>query len=182
MFRRVVCWSGWFMLLLGLSLIRRADCASAERDEGRDDNEDNSSAPTPIDRDTYLAHRQSTQGGADEAQQNLDKALLTLSAGAFGLSIAFVSQVVPPAQGLGLLFISWVAFGASIIFELFSFVSSKRAHERDVELLDEDYVAQSGEERYSRWNAATKGLNLLAGMGFATGTVLLVLFVTRNVV
>lgn len=180
--KRKISGCGWALIWVGLSLVCGTTRTSNESGETAQAQTNDDQDATPIPRETYLEHRQSTLDGAREAQQNLDKALLTLSAGAFGLSIAFVSQVALPAQSIGFLFISWVAFLVSIISELFSFVTSKRAHERDVELLDEDYVSQSGEERYSSWNAATKFLNVFAGGGFLAGTVFLSLFVARNVI
>ena len=134
----------------------------------------------PLDRETYLGHRQALFDGAGEAQQNLDKSLLTLSAGAFGLSIAFVSQV-EPAVAVVLMYVAWLAFGFSILCELTSFVTAKWAHQRDVVILDEDYEKLTNSERRSKWNIATTALNILAGLGFVGGAVFLTVFVARNV-
>ncbi len=117
------------------------------------------STVAPLDRETYLGHRRTLFDGAGEAQQNLDKALLTLSAGAFGLSIAFVSQV-EPAAAVVLMYIAWIAFGLSILCELTSFVTAKWAHRTDVVILDEDYEKSQNSERRSKWNMATTALRL----------------------
>lgn len=171
----------YLLLLLAMVIMqpsrKESDNAPAR---GARSESDKSPSADPLDRETYLGHRQSLFDGAGEAQQNLDKALLTLSAGAFGLSIAFVSQV-EPAGAVVLMYRAWIAFGLSILCELASFVTSKWAHEKDVLILDEDYEKCANTERRSRWNMATTALNILAGLGFVGGAVFLTLFVARNV-
>jgi hypothetical protein len=171
----------YLLLLLALVVVqpsrRESDNAPA-RDAGPES--EKPPAAEPLDRETYLGHRQSLFDGAGEAQQNLDKALLALSAGAFGLSIAFVSQV-EPAGAVILMYRAWIAFGLSILCELASFVTAKWAHQKDVVILDEDYERLANSERRSRWNVATTALNTLAGLGFVSGAVCFTLFVARNV-
>ena len=59
--------------------------------------------------------------------QVLDKAILSLSSAGFGVSLAFIKNVVPldKATNLYLLHFSWGAFVGAIVFTLISFLTSQ---------------------------------------------------------
>ncbi len=69
------------------------------------------------------------QDGANAAIQEFDRAILTLSAGSLGLSLAFLRDVVPlkSALNLSVLFGSWCLFGGAILLTLLSFFASQKA-------------------------------------------------------
>src|SRR5690625_527334 len=75
---------------------------------------------------------------------SLEKALLTLSAGAFGLSIAFVTQMVPEPKVPTVMFVAWSAFGFALILTVFSFYASIKALIREREIIGEMYCPGSG--------------------------------------
>jgi len=159
--------TGYLYLLLLLAMVvmkpSRRESANAPA-QGAELESVGPSTIEPLDRETYLGHRQALFDGAGEAQQNLDKSLLTLSAGAFGLSIAFVSQV-EPAAAVVLMYKALIAFGFSILCELASFVTAKWAHQRDVVILDEDYENLTNSERRSKWNISHHGAQYIGGFG-----------------
>jgi hypothetical protein len=53
-----------------------------------------------------------------EASRDFDKAIMTLSAGALGVSIAFVHDVAPEPKMVCFLGIAWVAFATSLVLNL----------------------------------------------------------------
>ncbi len=87
--------------------------------------------------DPYAAQRQrlyeaqslKCQDNVHAAQQELDRAVLTLSAGLLGLSLAFIKDVVPLSQAIALwlLYLSWGFSAGAILLTLFSFLASKSA-------------------------------------------------------
>src|ERR1700685_2848960 len=79
--------------------------------------------------------------------ENFDRYMLTLSAGALGLSLAFVKDVVPlgKAVWVSCLFYSWVAFVLCILVTLISFRISIRALEKTGPYLDEFYLEGKSE-------------------------------------
>lgn len=137
---------------------------------------------------------------------SLEKALLTLSAGAFGLSIAFVAQMVPDPKHLWAMILAWSAFGLSLIITVFSFYASIKALDREREIThavfypdfvppppnknpesDEDgrFCDEEGSkdaEHPNRWGDAVDYLNRAAVISFAVGVVALGYFATVNVV
>ncbi len=65
------------------------------------------------------------------AQDQVDKAVLTLSGGAFGVSFAFMNDVVGnDPHHLGWILAAWVAWGLSITLILITFYTSNEAFRR----------------------------------------------------
>lgn len=79
-----------------------------------------------------------------EAEQNqvnmLDKAILTISTGVFGISITFIEKIAGenPTNTWALI-VSWSLFVLTIISTLFSFRASQKALRVARDLLDEQY-------------------------------------------
>lgn len=131
---------------------------------------------------------------------SLEKALLTLSAGAFGLSIAFVTQLVPEPELPEAMIVAWSAFGLALILTVFSFYVSIKVLMREREIIREIYYPDPDspppnkkrrrnddgnnqtERHKNRWAATVDYLNLLAIVFFAIGVVALGYFATINVV
>ncbi len=109
------------------------------------------------------------------AQDQFDKAVLTLSGGAFGVSFAFMNDVVgdDPHYLLWIL-LAWSAWGLSITLILITFYTSNEAFRRAIRNLDE------GKENGGVWSTATSWLNFFAGTLFVLGVLFLVLFVALN--
>lgn len=86
-----------------------------------------------------------------ETEQNqslqYDKAILTLSAGALGVTVVFVHEIAPAPDKdtLHFLFGGWAAFALSILSTLFSFLSSQAAHRQQRDSLDREIATQRRE-------------------------------------
>jgi hypothetical protein len=124
------------------------------------------------------------QDGAHAAFDAFDKAILTLSAGALGLSLVFIKDVVPLATAirLGLLFWSWALFGASILLTIVSFILSHQAFEHQKKMAYKYYIEENEEAIHERsWALATRYVTYFAGGSFAAGLVLTLVFAIQNV-
>ena len=113
-------------------------------------------------------------------QASYDKAVITLSGGALGLSFTFLKDV---ANGDSLhntrcLLASWILWGVSISCILFSFLSSATAMQKAIKQTDQKtiYIEAAG----GLFNWITKILNISAGLMFFAGVVCIVCFVRRN--
>ena len=107
------------------------------------------------------------------AQDQFDKAVLTLSGGAFGVSFAFMNDVVgdDPHYLLWIL-LAWSAWGLSITLILISFYTSNVSFRRAIKNLPKG--------NGGRWTTATSLLNFFAGTLFVLGVLFLVRFVALN--
>ncbi|MCC5858636.1 MAG: hypothetical protein JJT90_10800 [Ectothiorhodospiraceae bacterium] len=114
-----------------------------------------------------------------KAQEGYDKAILSLSGGALGISFAFVGDLVPLAEAkfVALLLGAWVSWTLAIAFTLFSYLSSVFAMREAIENLDE------GKEEASRGflDRATDLMNVLAGILFVLGVGSTFVFIFLNV-
>ena len=109
-----------------------------------------------------------------EAERQFDKQIVYLSGGALVFSIGFVKDIIgvnklPVCKWL--LIASWVCFAVSLIVNLFSYLSSRKAI--DKELLEE-------EKKSNLYNYLTKNLNWLSISGLLLGLILLIVFATIN--
>lgn len=116
--------------------------------------------------------------------QQLDKAIFTLSGGGLGLSIAFLKDIVSIKQAtwLYLLFSSWSLFIASIILTLVSFLSSWVAIDKQLNFAEE-YYNQGNTSILSKTNKAsilTITLNIISVVCFVIAVILIVLFISKN--
>lgn len=107
----------------------------------------------------------------------LDRWLLTISAGVFGLSVAFIRDIVGPGPVVSkrLLAISWACFAACIIMTLTSSLLAYPAYSRQMELLDDPDAPD-----VNRWRGAMYGLTITAVGFFAVAVVSLAMFALRN--
>lgn len=112
--------------------------------------------------------------------ESFDKAVLALSGGALGLSMAFLNGFVGPArevQTFWLLF-AWCCWAASLILTLSSFWLSARAMRRAVQQLDDYKIGQ--ERPGGFWDWATGTLTLLGGLTFIVGVFAMKVFIWFN--
>jgi hypothetical protein len=102
----------------------------------------------------------------DQSRQ-FDKAILTLAAGALGLSITFINQIAPnikPGTEF-ILILAWIGFGISIFSILFSFLTSQKACEKQIEILEHVFFENEKNKKEKRENKAatwTEYLNILS--------------------
>jgi len=93
----------------------------------------------------YLEERKLLIDAEREGSRSFDKTILTLSAGAFGISLTFIRQIVPNIETgtLFLLILGWTGFTISMLATLISFLTSQRACARQREILEENYFNKS---------------------------------------
>jgi hypothetical protein len=126
------------------------------------------------------AYRQSLVLAEQAMQGEYDKAVMTLSGGALGISFSFLKDIVG-TKGLThfcALLVAWGLWGLSISFILASFFTSTKALRKTVADTDLHTIymtlAKSG------WATATKILNALGGVCFFLGLLSLLVFVAHN--
>lgn len=115
------------------------------------------------------------------ASEALDRALLTLSSAFLGGSLALIGQVVnvPNASNKWLLYCAWLAFAATIIVTVWSYVYSLLQHERLVDAA-ERYYMKGEQEAWTvseQVNREVLRFVIAGGVSFVGGIVLLVAFV-----
>lgn len=130
---------------------------------------------------------------ASAAGANLDKVLLSLSGGALVLSMTFVEQFAPSKLLLPVLFLSWLAFGASLVSVVFAMRADQNAANRmtmdiskilaDIENKSAAVIAAKYSVRFSRdvsLTTSVRYLNTCAISTFSLGMLLLGVFVGYN--
>ncbi|HEY0375340.1 MAG TPA: hypothetical protein VGC87_00105 [Pyrinomonadaceae bacterium] len=107
-----------------------------------------------------------------EAARSFDQTMITLSAGALGLSLTFVQQLATkPAHWRALLALAWVCFGFALVAILVSFILFMYAI--DARFRCEEHTAQ-------RWDKGARRANWISLIAFTLGVVTLLLFSVKN--
>jgi hypothetical protein len=119
---------------------------------------------------------------AQKAQDDFDRALLSLSGGALGISFAFIKDVVGqgPFESPGYLFFAWLCWGISIIFALTSYFVSGLAFRRSIDQVDRQTIRP--EHPGGLFDTITGACNILGGVLFFVGVMLIAYFVWHNFV
>lgn len=117
-------------------------------------------------------------GSHKDASDAFDRALMTLSAGALGLSIAFVKDIAPHPHSIWAIKTSWVAMALALVLVMLSFAASVQVHRRLIDCLDGSRQLE-GEPRWVR--AGVTWLNWSASVAFLVGAGFLVYFAFINV-
>ncbi len=127
--------------------------------------------------DLYLSERKSLIEGQLQSYISLDKWLLTLSGGAFGLSITFIKNIIPPegSKVIFLLISAWVSFCLSLLSTLVSFLTSQAAYSKQIEIIENDLEENSNKCR--NW---TIFLNIFSVLCFTVGVFCLAAFCSVN--
>lgn len=138
-------------------------------------------------RQALLEYLNRLQDGERKSQEQFDKAVMTLSGGAFGLSFTFINRVVgEPFQAKGWLLLAWMVWGLSITAVLGSFYFSTRAHRKAVEDTQEKMKEGKVDEIYEStpggiYSDITSILNVSGGALFLIGVLSLIYFIYQNV-
>jgi len=135
----------------------------------------------------YLEERKSLVDAEREGSRLFDKAILTLTAGAFGLSLTFIRQMAPDIKSgtAFMLVYAWVGFCVSLLSTLISFLTSQSACSRQREILEAEYFHNSSghdkkanlKNKFAIW---TKWLNILSIFTFIIGVIFLAIFSIVN--
>jgi hypothetical protein len=121
--------------------------------------------------------------GKRDASKSYDQALLTLSAGALGVSVTFVQNFVPdgkPTQYQLLLFAAWVLFTIALSCTLTSFLTAHEAYRVALDKLDQAIRKLQAVDPKNRLSDWTYWLNRSALVFFILGVFCLILFVALN--
>jgi len=134
--------------------------------------------------EAYLRRRHFFIDVGREASRHFDKYILTLAAGTFGLSLLFVERIAPhPKDGTEwFLIAAWVAFGATILSTLVSFLSGQESCSKEIEILDGKYRGDIKDEKEikNRFVTWTKWLNRVSMSLFIVGVIFLIIFGVLN--
>jgi hypothetical protein len=132
-------------------------------------------------RETYLAERKLLMELECESTRSFDKAMITLSAGALGLSITFIRQIAPMPQVKSLLYVAWGGFILCLLSTLLSFLFSQSAMRKQRGILDQDYIGELDiSAQTNLWAKTTKFLNVSSIACFMVGVVFFVWFSITN--
>jgi hypothetical protein len=112
------------------------------------------------------------------ASRDFDKAVMTLAAGALGVSIAFVHDLAPAPVRLAWLRWAWGLFSASLVLILISFLVSQLGLRREMKVLSGE---RERDKRPGGWfGPATTTVNWLASGTLVSGVGALVVFALAN--
>jgi hypothetical protein len=117
--------------------------------------------------------------------ENLDKAILTLSSAALGLSLTFLKDFVPSVQPAAawLLYLSWYLFGCAVVVTVLSFLSSQRGIAKRLKQ-NEKYYLERNDRVLTETNFfadVTDWLSYLSAFVFISAVVCTIIFVQTNV-
>jgi hypothetical protein len=144
--------------------------AAAKRADSRDEE----------DAAALASYRQHLILASQKAQSDYDRNVLTLSGGAIGLSLIFLRDIIKQgvSQQRFLVLGAWVAWGASILFVLGSYLLSKLALDTTVQQVDKGTIYQ--QKPGKAFSTLVSLLNVGSGLLFLVGIVLLGVFVYSN--
>lgn len=147
-------------------------------------------AEDQTERQAYLEERKLLIDAEREASRSFDQAMITLSAGALGLSVTFIEKLAPSTAACQyLLYLAWIGFASALLAILSSFLCSQFAMRRQRDLNDKNYQKQSleqipnstlGDEDKNGWATTTNILNWLSIVCFISGVALLLSFSVVN--
>jgi len=131
-------------------------------------------------REIRSAYRRMLIDSEHASTESFDKTVLYLSGGALGLSMAFLQNILGPAEAVQVVYLvaAWVSWALSLIFTLSSFWLSAAAMRRAIKQLDEQTIGQ--ENAGGWWNKATKATTFLGGFAFIVGVFAMIIFVESN--
>jgi len=135
-------------------------------------------------REEYLEERRMLIDLEKTSSASFDKAMLTLSGGALGLSINFFKDMAEP-KSVSLLISSWSCFMLTLLLTSMSLLTSQYAIRRQREILDKKYE-KGGVEKHeegfdsNHWNTATSILNPVSIITFIVGLILTLCYCFKN--
>ena len=116
--------------------------------------------------------------------ESYDKAILTLSSGALGLSLTFIKDLLPASRQpvwTTLLYWSWGLLTAAIIITVVSFLLSSAAINQALNQITEYYLnGNEGAFARTKLSWAVDASNYISGGLFVAGVLVTVLFVSIN--
>ena len=130
----------------------------------------------------YLDRRQELVNSKFKVAEDFDKALLTLSGGALGISMTFIKDIVIKPEHKWILVISWTCFGLSIIILLLGFHVCRKAYMQEIVSLDAiQEKSKKANNKKNLWSEATEVANIFALVFFIIGLSSLATFIFINI-
>jgi len=127
----------------------------------------------------YLDERGLLLGGRNDASRSFEKTIITMSAGALGLSITFLNVIAPDPRCLGWLVASWIAFFLSLLLMLVSFMLSIYAFDKEITASGDKYEGKQ-DERPICLNLFIQAMYWISLVAFMIGAAFLAVFAKVN--
>ncbi len=125
-----------------------------------------------------VSERERLVNAHHQASRDFDRTVMTLAAGALGLSIAFMKDIAAPnPKAVPALALAWCLFAISLLLILVSFLTSQAALLRQMGSIDETQQLSTSGGSYGQ---ATLWLNLGGAGTLVVGVLFLVLFAIKN--
>jgi hypothetical protein len=136
-----------------------------------------------MDEETYRTERTSLVKAELEQSQLYDRSILTLTAGALGLSLTFIHEIVPTYDRATVvwLWIGWALLILGLFLTLMSFLTSQTGLRRARDILDRIHVEETSSSEHNRAALITHWLNVASLSVFVAGVVCLTIFVSLNI-
>ena len=127
-------------------------------------------------------YRNMLEGYAFEAANAYDKAIMSLSGGALGISFAFIKNIVknPAPETIIWLWYAWLSLGVSLAAVIISMLFGQRAIRVAINQVDEGTIYSMKPGGLSSFFTAF--LTWLSGICFVIGVVLLAYFAKTNLI
>jgi 4-hydroxybenzoate polyprenyltransferase len=131
----------------------------------------------------YLEQRKAYDEMELEMSGRYDKWILTLSAGAFGISLAFIEKIAPSPHrsAVWLLVVAWGFLLSTIILGLVSFLTSQSAIRRMRDMLDRSIEDENRPQQPNPSAKRTNTLNYFSMLTFTIGVSFLCAFSICNI-
>ncbi len=134
--------------------------------------------------DTYLKERETLIDSEREGAKSFDKFILTLSAGAIGLSLTFITKIASNILpwSIWLLIIAWGTLVLSMLSTMVSLLTSQASCRKQRDILDELYKKQNNDVgQDNTLSILTNRLNIASMVFFILGVVFLLTFSIINI-
>lgn len=133
-------------------------------------------------RKEYLQQRSEYDKQVTLQSENLDKYLLALSSGAFGLSFLFIEKVLDESIiYINIIFYAWIMFTLTIITTLISFACSRHAHTKAIQEYDKMYENPTYEFKTPITNYFTNIFNCYSFGFLIIGLIAFIVFAYINI-
>jgi hypothetical protein len=120
-------------------------------------------------------------GAMLDGSKLFDKAIITISAGAYGLSLTMLSALQPIKPGtLSYLKYAWILLGACIVLTLISLMTSQQACMRNIKII-QNRSSENNHNETNIWSIITYAINFTTTIIFIIGLFLLTNFGFLNV-
>lgn len=123
------------------------------------------------------SYRQHLVFASQKAQADYDRNVMALSGGAIGVSLILLRDIIRQSGGQARLLVvgAWIAWGASILVVLVSFLLSKSALDTAINQVDAGLIYE--QKPGKGFSTVLPLLNIGSGLLFLIGIVLLAVFV-----